>query len=179
VLGSRGSVVPTFNRQIDSGGPVTVTHQDMTRYFMSIPEAVNLIIHAACLTQGNDIYVLQMGEVVSIVELAERMIRLRGLRPYKDIEIKFTGIRPGEKMHEELFHGKEKPLPTVHPNILKVDTRNDQFNWTEFWHKLDRLSKDTPEYQTNVIGKLIQLVTPDQENPPVKQEAGNPDIQAV
>ncbi len=164
VLGSRGSVVPTFNRQIENGGPVTVTHQDMTRYFMSIPEAVNLIIHAACLTDGNDIFVLRMGEVVRIVELAERMIRLRGLRPYKDIEIKFTGMRPGEKMHEELFLGEETPIETLHPNILKVNTWNDHFNWSTFWDRLNRLAQDTPDYQTNVIGKLLQLITP--EEPP-------------
>ena len=166
VLGSRGSVVPTFNRQIDNGGPVTVTHQDMTRYFMSIPEAVNLIIHAACLTRGNDIYVLQMGEVVRIVELAERMIRLRGLRPYKDIEIKFTGIRPGEKIHEELFHGVEKPLETLHPNILKINTWSDDFDWTDFWDRLDGLVIDLPDYQTaSVVGRLFQLIRSEQDHP--------------
>ncbi|MEP7291137.1 MAG: nucleoside-diphosphate sugar epimerase/dehydratase, partial [Chloroflexota bacterium] len=163
VLGSRGSVVPTFNRQIDSGGPVTVTDEEMTRYFMSIPEAVNLIIHAACLTKGSDIYVLSMGEVVRIVELAERMIRLRGLRPYKDIEIKFTGIRPGEKLHEELFHGDEKPFETIHPNITQVDTWNDLFNWQEFREKLERLEKDLPENHTNVLGKLLQIIMPQPE----------------
>ena len=158
VLGSRGSVVPTFNRQIDNGGPVTVTHQDMTRYFMSIPEAVNLIIHAACLTNGNDIFVLQMGEVVRIVELAERMIRLRGLRPYTDIEIEFTGVRPGEKIHEELFHGVEKPHETMHPNIMKVDTWSMGFKPDDFWAKLNQLVHDLPEHQTNVIGKLLQVI---------------------
>lgn len=158
VLGSRGSVVPTFNRQIDSGGPVTVTHQDMTRYFMSIPEAVNLIIHAACLTKGNDIFVLRMGEVVRIVELAERMIRLRGLRPYKDIEIKFTGVRPGEKMHEELFHNAEQPIETIHPNILKVNTGDVRLDWSAFWDSVERLSKEAQDYQTNVLGKLMQVI---------------------
>ncbi len=158
VLGSRGSVVPTFNRQIDSGGPVTVTHQEMTRYFMSIPEAVNLIIHAACMTAGNDIYVLRMGEVVRIVELAERMIRLRGLRPYKDVEIKFTGIRPGEKIHEELFHGMEEPSETIHPSIMKVSTWAEGVDPKEFWAKIDRLATDVAEQQTNVIGKLLHLI---------------------
>lgn len=178
VLGSRGSVVPTFNRQIDSGGPVTVTHQDMTRYFMSIPEAVNLIIHAACLTNGNDIFVLRMGEDVRIVELAERMIRLRGLRPYKDIEIKFTGVRPGEKMHEELFHSDEQPVETLHPNILKVDTGSDTVKWETFWSSIDDLLSDTPDNQPNVLGKLLELIDPDQtQAESVDAEAASPNVQ--
>jgi FlaA1/EpsC-like NDP-sugar epimerase len=179
VLGSRGSVVPTFNHQIDSGGPVTVTHQDMTRYFMSIPEAVNLIIHAACLTNGNDIYVLRMGEVVRIVELAERMIRLRGLRPYKDIEIKFTGIRPGEKMHEELFHETEKPDETTHPNILKVDTWSERTVSAEFWENLDQLVHDLPEHQTNIIGKLFQLICDPETTMVAEEEHTDTNIQVV
>lgn len=160
VLGSRGSVVPTFNRQIDSGGPVTVTHAEMTRYFMSIPEAVNLIIHAACLTQGNDIYVLTMGEVVRIVELAERMIRLRGLRPYKDIEIQFTGIRPGEKLHEQLFHGDEKPRDTIHPNILQVNASAENFDGRVFLSKLRQFEADSRTTNLNLIGKLNQVLSP-------------------
>jgi FlaA1/EpsC-like NDP-sugar epimerase len=139
VLGSRGSVIPTFNRQIESGGPVTVTHSDMTRYFMSIPEAANLIIHAACLTGGDDIYMLQMGEVVRIVELAERMIRLHGLRPYQDIEIKYTGVRPGEKMHEELFDASEYPAATQHPDIMQLKTRAENFDTTCFLQQVEAL----------------------------------------
>lgn len=115
VLGSRGSVVPTFSRQIDLGGPVTVTDRKMMRYFMTIPEAVNLVIHAACMTKGDDLFMLQMGEEVCIIELAERMIRLRGLRPYTDIPIVITGTRPGEKLREELRAEFETMLPTVHP----------------------------------------------------------------
>jgi FlaA1/EpsC-like NDP-sugar epimerase len=171
VLGSRGSVVPTFNRQIDSGGPVTVTHQDMTRYFMSIAEAVNLIIHAACLTEGNDIFVLRMGEVVRIVELAERMIRLRGLRPYKDIEIKFTGIRPGEKMHEELFYNDEQPVETLHPNILKVDSDTVALDWESFWDGVDYLSKELSDHPTNVLGKLLQMIAANQIDLADEQQA--------
>ena len=140
VLGSRGSVVPTFDRQIDEGGPVTVTHEDMTRYFMSIPEAVNLILHAVCLTQGDDIYVLQMGEVVRIVELAERMIRMRGLRPYRDIDIKFTGMRPGEKMHEELFNELERPVKTNHPYIVKIEGWDPEFDVLLFMERLSKLT---------------------------------------
>jgi len=164
VLGSRGSVVPTFSQQIENGGPVTVTDVAMTRYFMSIPEAVNLIIHAACLTDGNDIYVLRMGEVVRIVELAERMIRLRGMRPYKDIEIKFTGVRPGEKLHEELFHGDEKPSETIHPNILQVNTWNEEFNWQELREKLEDMERELPENPDTIFGELIHLITPRSES---------------
>lgn len=120
VLGSRGSVVPTFNRQIDNGGPVTVTHPDVTRYFMTIPEAVNLVLHAACMTDGDDVFILNMGETVLIRELAQRMIRLRGLRPDKDIAIEYTGMRPGEKLHEELYDEAEMPVETIHPHIIKL-----------------------------------------------------------
>lgn len=140
VLGSRGSVVPMFTSQIEHGGPITVTHPDMTRYFMSIPEAVNLIIHAASMTRGDDIFILQMGAVVRIVELAERLIRLRGLRPHQDIQIQYTGIRPGEKMHEALYSGAEEPCPTAHPNIIKLNTWQDEFIASEFYRHLRELA---------------------------------------
>lgn len=120
VLGSRGSVVVTFERQIAAGGPVTVTHKNMSRYFMSIPEAVNLVIHAACLTTGGDLFMLEMGEEILIRELAERMIRLHGLRPYTDIPIVFTTMRPGEKLHEELHTCDEIPENTRHPGIFQL-----------------------------------------------------------
>ncbi len=164
VLNSRGSAVPTFNRQIDSGGPVTVTHPDMTRYFMSIPEAVNLIIHAASITQGDDIYILKMGEVVRIVELAERMIRLRGLRPYQDIEIAFTGIRPGEKMHEELYHAAELPEPTIHPNIVQLNTWSAEFDPERYWRDLDTISTHLADAPKNPLQALIDLTQPQSEH---------------
>jgi FlaA1/EpsC-like NDP-sugar epimerase len=122
VLGSRGSVVPTFNYQISQGGPITITDKEMSRYFMTIPEAVNLVIHAACLTRGKEIFLLKMGEEVRILDLAERMIRMRGLRPYQDIEILFTGVRPGEKIHEQLYDGAaESATETVHPGIIQLN----------------------------------------------------------
>jgi FlaA1/EpsC-like NDP-sugar epimerase len=120
VLGSRGSVVPTFTRQIDRGGPVTVTHPEMTRFFMSLSEAVSLIIQAASLTEGGDIFMLDMGQEIRIEDLACKMIRLRGLRPGEDIPIVHTGVRPGEKLHEELLAPDEDRLPTIHPKIFRV-----------------------------------------------------------
>ncbi len=158
VLGSRGSVVPTFNQQIENGGPVTVTDPEMTRYFMSIPEAVNLIIHAACLTNRDDIFILKMGEVVRVVELAERMIRLRGLRPYIDIPIEFTGIRPGEKLHEELYDPSENPTDTIHPHIIKLDTWHNRFDSDRFWRKLDALVQDGGDYEHAPLDHLRDLI---------------------
>jgi FlaA1/EpsC-like NDP-sugar epimerase len=120
VLGSRGSVVPTFARQIASGGPVTVTDPRMTRYFMSIEEAVQLVLQAAALAAGGDLFVLDMGEPVRIVDLAERMIRLAGFRVGTDVEVQVTGVRPGEKLVEELVAFDEPSEPTAHPAIARI-----------------------------------------------------------
>ena len=160
VLGSRGSVVPTFTRQIDLGGPVTVTDREMKRYFMTIPEAVNLVIHAACLTKGDDLFMLQMGEEVRIIELAERMIRLRGLRPYTDIPIVFTGVRPGEKLHEELHAEFETTLSTVHPSIVELTSRRNGLQPAFFSDKLHMLSTQgfaEGEEPLAVLNGLISL----------------------
>jgi FlaA1/EpsC-like NDP-sugar epimerase len=121
VLGSSGSVVPIFSRQIAEGGPVKVTHPDVTRYFMTIPEAVSLVLQSAARAQGGEIFVLDMGKPVRILDLARQMIELSGLKPHADIEIEFTGLRPGEKLYEELSHGGENIAPTDHPKILRLE----------------------------------------------------------
>ena len=120
VLGSSGSVVPTFTRQIAEGGPVTITHPEITRYFMTIPEAVTLVLQSSAFGNGGDIYVLDMGEPVKIVDLATQMIALSGFTPHQDIEIVFTGLRPGEKLYEELSHGNESVTATEHPKIARL-----------------------------------------------------------
>jgi FlaA1/EpsC-like NDP-sugar epimerase len=125
VMGSRGSVVPVFMRQIESGGPVTVMHREMMRYFISIPEAVSLVIQAASFGGRGTIYMLDMGEEINILELAERMIRLRGLRPGADIEVVFTGPRPGEKLREELYDESEQREQTEHPKVLRIISGTD------------------------------------------------------
>jgi FlaA1/EpsC-like NDP-sugar epimerase len=120
VLGSRGSVVPTFLRQIRAGGPVTVTHPEMQRYFMTIPEAVQLVLQAGALGRGGEVFLLDMGEPIRIVDIATDLIRLSGLTVGTDIEIKFTGMRPGEKLYEEMFFSAENVLTTDHPKVLRA-----------------------------------------------------------
>jgi FlaA1/EpsC-like NDP-sugar epimerase len=117
VLGSNGSVIPRFYKQIQSGGPVTVTHPDITRYFMTIPEAVQLVLEACTMGHGGEIFLFDMGKPVRIVELAEKMIKLAGLVPGKDIKISYTGLRPGEKLYEELLNDTEKTIPTHNEKI--------------------------------------------------------------
>jgi len=132
VLGSSGSVVPIFRRQIAAGGPVTVTDPRMRRYFMTIPEAVQLIIRAGSLSEAaGDLFVLEMGEPVRIIDLAETMIRLSGLEPERDIAIQIVGARPGEKLHEDLFNPYERPQPTPAQKILRAAREPLDPAWVE------------------------------------------------
>ena len=122
VLGSNGSVIPLFKKQIAEGGPVTVTHKDMRRYFMTIPEAVSLVLSAGVLAHGGELFVLDMGKPIRIYDLAETLVRLSGLEPGRDIEIKITGLRPGEKLFEELALDSESVDKTSHQKIFIVHT---------------------------------------------------------
>jgi FlaA1/EpsC-like NDP-sugar epimerase len=138
VLGSRGSVVPIFDQQIDAGGPVTVTDPEATRFFMSVSEAASLILQAASMAQGGEVFMLEMGEQIRIVDLAARMIRLRGLRVGEDIHIVYTGLRPGERLYEKLVASSEERLPTSHPQI---DAAHDaaQLDWATLRAEIDAL----------------------------------------
>jgi FlaA1/EpsC-like NDP-sugar epimerase len=120
VLGSRGSVIPTFAQQIAAGGPVTVTDPRMTRFFMSVREAVQLVLQAATMSAGEEIFMLDMGEPVNILELAERMVRLSGRQVGSEVPIRFTGRRPGEKLAEDLANPEEQASPTAHPSIVRL-----------------------------------------------------------
>jgi FlaA1/EpsC-like NDP-sugar epimerase len=153
VLGSAGSVVPLFREQIAAGGPVTVTHKDMERYFMTIPEACQLIMQAAVIGQGGEIFVLDMGEPVKISFLAEQMIRLSGKEPGSDIEIRYTGLRPGEKLYEELFHEQEALEPTDHEKILLARYR--KVGWEELTQAMQEMEQACSSYDEEyLLGKL-------------------------
>jgi FlaA1/EpsC-like NDP-sugar epimerase len=127
VLGSNGSVIPIFKKQIERGGPVTVTHPEITRYFMTIPEACQLVLEAGTIGQGGEIFIFDMGKSVKIIDLVRKMIKLYGLKVGKDIEIVFTGLRPGEKLYEELLNDKENTLPTHHPQIMRATVQEFEF----------------------------------------------------
>jgi len=157
VLGSAGSVIPLFQKQIAAGGPVTVTHSEITRYFMTIPEAAQLILQAGTMGKGGEIFVLDMGEPVKISYLAEQLIRLSGKKPGEDIEIVYTGLRPGEKLYEELFHESEKLSGTTHPKILLANSRSMDFSHLE--QVLDKLVFACgADDERQIYGLLSELV---------------------
>lgn len=173
VLGSRGSVVPIFLRQIAAGGPVTITHKEMTRYFMTIPQAVQLVLQAATLASTGDIYMLEMGDPVKIIEFAKEIIEMSGLTPGKDIEIKVVGMRPGEKLHEQLWNEDADVGPTSFPHVFRVKATPVQSDFSALLHDLERASKSRESneviqdllrelpisYQTEPSRNIVNLMT--------------------
>ncbi|HEX2698455.1 MAG TPA: nucleoside-diphosphate sugar epimerase/dehydratase, partial [Anaerolineales bacterium] len=174
VLGSRGSVIPIFKKQIASGGPVRITHPDMERYFMTIPEAVHLVLQAASMGQGGEAFLLEMGQQVRILDLAEDLIRLSGLEPGRDIEIEFTGIRPGEKLREELWEKDKTYEKTAHPDIYRSE-HEDTVTDGDLQAMITRLLSLT---LAGRAGEIIALL--DESIPGAKiRETPSPDITSV
>ncbi len=173
VLGSAGSVVPLFEKQIKRGGPVTVTHPEITRYFMTIPEAVRLILQAGSMGSGGEIFVLDMGEPIKIVDLAEQMIHLFGMEAGKDIDIEFTGLRPGEKLYEELFHQSETLVGTSHPKIMLSASR--EVDWKEMQALLRKLRGACVEREVDKVRALLHEMVPEFTQQTVSDDAAKPD----
>jgi len=158
VLGSNGSVIPLFKKQIETGGPVTVTHPDVTRYFMTIPEACQLVLEASVMGHGGEIFIFDMGKSVKIIDLAKNMIRLAGFKVGKDIQIIFTGLRPGEKLYEELLNNGENTLPTYHSKIMKASViKMDHVSIAKHLHDLQcKLAEDVDNFV--LVSKLKDIV---------------------
>jgi FlaA1/EpsC-like NDP-sugar epimerase len=159
VLGSNGSVIPRFKKQIEAGGPITITHPEITRFFMTIPEACQLVLEAGCLGKGGEIYVFDMGKSVKIVDLARKMIKLSGLQEGKDIEIIYTGLRPGEKLYEELLADSENTLPTHHPQILIGKVK--EYDFTEVAQKINELISLFDTQNNTEIVTLMKSIVPE------------------
>jgi FlaA1/EpsC-like NDP-sugar epimerase len=163
VLGSSGSVVPKFRQQIRDGGPITLTHAEVTRYFMTIPEAAQLVIQASAMADGGDVFVLDMGEPVRIYDLAVKMTYLSGLlvkdeaHPHGDIEIQITGLRSGEKLYEELLIG-DNPLPTAHLKIMKA--HEEFLSWDDLQKELERLNLALDANDDQLIKEMLRKLVP-------------------
>jgi len=157
VLGSNGSVIPRFRQQIEKGGPVTITHSEITRFFMTIPESCQLVLEAGAIGKGGEVFIFDMGKSVKVLDLAKKMIQLSGLTLDKDIKIVFTGLRPGEKLYEELLHNSENTLPTHHPLIMIAKVREYDFNTISAY--IDDLSLlAATKDDMNIVRKMKQIV---------------------
>ena len=174
VLGSSGSVVPLFRDQLSHGGPLTVTHPDVTRYFMTIPEAVQLVLQAAAMAQGGEVFVLEMGEPVKILDLARRLVELSGLQvrdaanPDGDIELSFIGLRPGEKLYEELLIG-DNPSATDNPRIMKA---HEQFMpWPALREQLDLLEQAASAHDEQAIRAVLRTCVHGFSEEPLQEAA--------
>ena len=175
VLGSNGSVIPRFNAQIKKGGPITVTHPDITRYFMTIPEACKLVLEAGSMGEGGEIYIFDMGKSTKIVDLAKKMIRLSGLIPNQDISIEFTGLRPGEKLYEELLNNQENTLPTHHHKIMIAKVK--EYDYKEISLHLEDLIRLSCVYQDRkVVAKMKEIVPEFKSNNSVYEELDDSNI---
>jgi FlaA1/EpsC-like NDP-sugar epimerase len=159
VLGSNGSVVPLFTAQIASGGPITITHPDIIRYFMTIPEACQLVLEAGSMGNGGEVYIFDMGKPVKIIDLAHKMIRLAGYTPEVEIKVKIVGLRPGEKLYEELLNDSAKTLPTHHDKIMIAQEAMEDFSILN--HAVDKLISQAECYTTNEIVILMKAIVPE------------------
>lgn len=173
VLGSNGSVIPRFKAQIQKGGPITVTHPDITRYFMTIPEACRLVLEAGSMGEGGEIFIFDMGKSVKIIELAKKMIRLSGLVPHQDIAIEFSGLRPGEKLYEELLNDLENTMPTHHEKIMVAQVR--EYHFQTISKHISELIKLSCEYKDRqVVVKMKEIVPEFKSNNSIYEELDNP-----
>ena len=159
VLGSNGSVIPIFKKQIEVGGPLTVTHEDVTRFFMTIPEASQLVLQASAMGKGGEIFAFDMGESVKIIDLAKNMLKLSGLEEGRDIEIKITGLRPGEKLYEEVLSDKENSLPTPHEKILIAKVR--EYSYDDISQQISQLISLFDEQNNEKIVAQLKLMIPE------------------
>jgi FlaA1/EpsC-like NDP-sugar epimerase len=157
VLGSSGSVIPRFNKLIEAREPLTITHPEIVRYFMTIPEACQLVLEAAAMGKGGEIFIFDMGNPVKIVDLAKKMIQLNGLELDKDIRISFTGLRPGEKLYEELLANEENTIPTHHEKIMIAKVKEYEFD--EVQHHINELiALFRTQDNTEIVRKMKQIV---------------------
>jgi FlaA1/EpsC-like NDP-sugar epimerase len=173
VLGSNGSVIPRFKAQIQKGGPITVTHPDITRYFMTIPESCRLVLEAGSMGEGGEIFIFDMGKSVKIVELAKKMIRLSGLVPHQDIAIEFSGLRPGEKLYEELLNDLENTKPTHHEKIMVAQVR--EYDFQSISARISDLIKLSCQYKDRqVVIKMKEIVPEFKSNNSIYEELDIP-----